>query len=160
MKNKNEEEIIASLIKALEGESREAEEDPKLLQEEQEAMEKERQEELEDIISYVSNAKPRSYTPDDDEVYSIQNKIDNQHKALENRDLEQNINLKRKTLWILLSFLGTETVFIFFYAWCQATEWWGFNLEEWSFRLLVGATITQITTMLLIAVKHLFPNHH
>lgn len=96
-------------------------------------------------------------------AYRTENKgqtIDDQlvkRKKLENDDLEQNIKLKKDTIKALFIFLLLETVIIFAYTWCQATHLLDFHLEEWSFRLLVGATIIQITTMLTIAVKHLFP---
>ena len=65
--------------------------------------------------------------------------------------------LKKQTLQLLFIFLGTETIAIFLYAFFQGVRAWNFALEEWSFNLLVSATITQITVMLVIAVKHLFP---
>lgn len=92
-----------------------------------------------------------------DESFSIANRIKARYNELKNEDFKQNIILKRRTLFALFIFLAVETVFIFYYAWCQATKWYGFELEEWSFRLLTGATITQITVMLSIAIEHLFP---
>lgn len=78
-------------------------------------------------------------------------------EKLRNVDIEQDIELKRLTLIILLWFLGVETFIIFSFAFLQATTFLNFRLEEWSFRLLVGATITQIYLMLRIAVEYLFP---
>ncbi len=78
--------------------------------------------------------------------------------ALENDALEQDILLKRNTLKTLIRFLGAETVVIFIFAFLQATKLCDFALEEWSFKLLVTATLLQITYMLQVAVKHLFPN--
>lgn len=77
--------------------------------------------------------------------------------ALENDAFEQDIALKRSTLRKLFVFLALETVVIFVFAYFQGVSFNGFVLEEWSFKLLVAATITQITVMLNIAVKHLFP---
>lgn len=78
-------------------------------------------------------------------------------EQIKNEDLKQDIKLRRFTLRILLTFLGVETFFIFLFSFMQATESLNFDLEEWSFRLLVGATITQIYLMLRIAVEYLFP---
>lgn len=78
-------------------------------------------------------------------------------ERLKNDDLEQDIKLKRLTLKILLYFLGGETIIIFIFAWFQATGWLTFSLEEWSFRIIISATITQIYLMLRIAVEYLFP---
>ncbi len=71
--------------------------------------------------------------------------------------LEQDVKLKRITLFILFGFLALETLAIFVFAFFQATSLFNFKLEEWSFKLLVTATILQITYMLQVAVKHLFP---
>jgi hypothetical protein len=89
-------------------------------------------------------------------------KIDEEvrRKGLENDALEQDTKLKKITLVILFIFLGAETVAVFAFAYLQAMEWNGFGLEEWSFKLLVSATLLQITYMLQVAVKHLFPTKH
>ena len=73
---------------------------------------------------------------------------------LENDAFEQDIKLKKRTLFILFIFLGIETIAIFVFSGLQATK--VFEMEEWSFKLLVAATISQITYMLQFAVKHLF----
>lgn len=78
-------------------------------------------------------------------------------RKLKNDDTEQDIKLKKLTLKILFGFLALETVAIFAYAFFQATRSFSFHLEEWSFKLLVSATITQITVMLYVAVRYLFP---
>lgn len=88
---------------------------------------------------------------------TISEKIKKSKEDLENEDYEQDIKLKRKTLRNLFVFLTAETIAIFLFAYWQAIKYKGFHLDEWSFRLLVGATISQITFMLSVAVKHLFP---
>jgi len=88
---------------------------------------------------------------------SIAAVLDDKRKDLENQAFAQDIKLKRLTLKILFLFLACETFAIFAYALFQGIKLWGFQLEQWSFNLLVSATITQITVMLIIAVKHLFP---
>lgn len=81
-------------------------------------------------------------------------------QKLRNDAVEQDIRLKRQTLDRLMAFLAVETGLIFVFALLQATHWFGFTLEEWSFNLLVAATISQITLMLNIAVKNLFPKQN
>jgi hypothetical protein len=79
-------------------------------------------------------------------------------KRLENDALEQDIALKKLTLKILFGFLALETIAIFAFSYFQATKFKNFALEEWSFKLLVSATLIQITYMVQVAVKHLFPS--
>lgn len=90
---------------------------------------------------------------------SIMESVERKKKELENEALAQDIELKKKTLNRLFVFLAVETFIIFAFTFFQGIKWpFAFHLEEWSFKLLVAATITQITSMLAIAVKHLFPN--
>ena len=77
---------------------------------------------------------------------------------MENEDYAQDIKLKKKTLNRLFWFLGIESLLIFIFTWYQATHWLNFSLEEWSFKLLLSSTILQITYMLQMAIKYLFPN--
>jgi hypothetical protein len=80
-------------------------------------------------------------------------------QQLENENTAQDIRLKRITIDRLFLFLVAETALIFLFAFFQAVNWPAqFQLEEWSFRLVVGATIAQITGMLFVAVRYLFPN--
>ena len=79
-------------------------------------------------------------------------------QKLRNDNAEQDIKLKRQTLERLFRFLTTETILIFLFAIAQATKWPGdFHLDETSFQIVVGATIAQITGMLFVAVRYLFP---
>jgi len=80
-----------------------------------------------------------------------------ERERLKNEDIEQDIKLKKLTLKALLGFLGGETAVIFGFAFLQATKIFGFSLEEWSFRMIIGATITQVYLMLRVAVDYLFP---
>jgi hypothetical protein len=80
-----------------------------------------------------------------------------ERKKIENRALAQDIDLKKQTLFILFGFLAIETILIFIFTFFQGVHLWGFSLEEWSFKLLIAATITQVTLMVHVAVKHLFP---
>lgn len=76
---------------------------------------------------------------------------------IENNIAEADQQLKVKTLVILFVFLSVETVVVFLLAFFQGFGWQQFQLDEWSFRIVVAATIGQITAMLTIAVQHLFP---
>lgn len=76
---------------------------------------------------------------------------------LDNKAKAQDIVLKKWTLIILFIFLAVETILVFILAFLQSYELNFYHLEEWNFRILVGSTITQITIMLQVAVKHLFP---
>jgi uncharacterized integral membrane protein len=80
-------------------------------------------------------------------------------QQLKNENAAQDIRLKRSTLDRLFWFLTIETALVFVFALLQATKQpAGFHLEDWSFRVIVGATIAQITGMLFVAVRYLFPN--
>jgi len=79
-------------------------------------------------------------------------------RKLRNDNVEQDISLKRSTLSRLFIFLTAETVVIFMFALFQAVHWPAhFALDKWSFDLLITATIAQITGMLFVAVRYLFP---
>ncbi|MGF7229563.1 MAG: hypothetical protein ACQR33_06335 [Candidatus Saccharibacteria bacterium] len=79
-------------------------------------------------------------------------------EKIKNDNAEQDITLKRNTWYRLFRFLITETTVVFILAFFQAIHWpWHFHLEDWSFKLVITATIGQITTMLYVAVRYLFP---
>jgi len=78
-------------------------------------------------------------------------------QKIKNDNAEQDIALKRLTLRLLFLFLAVETALVFLFTFAQALHFHGFQLEEWSFRTLVTATILQITGMLFAAVRYLFP---
>lgn len=80
-------------------------------------------------------------------------------KRLENDAKQQDIDLKKKTLNRLFLLLCAETVVVFIFAYWQGRENNKFTIDQWSFRLIISATILQITTMLIYAVRHLFPNN-
>lgn len=99
---------------------------------------------------------PPSQQPEVRQV-DIEQEIARKHQ-LENENTAQDIRLKRITLDRLFIFLTAETALIFLFALFQAINWPNdFYLEEGSFRLVVGATIAQITGMLFVAVRYLFP---
>lgn len=104
-----------------------------------------------------TGAEPRYAKP---EPIDISQEIARKQQ-LENENRAQDIRLKRITLDRLFWFLTVETALIFVFAFCQATNWpLDFGLEDWSFRLVVGATIAQITGMLFVAVRYLFPTNN
>lgn len=104
-------------------------------------------------VATSTPATPGPRTSIEDEI----TKEEVRARKLINDDKAQDIKLKKLTLNRLFIFLGAETVAIFLFALLQATGWLGFKLEEWSFNLLIGATIAQITAMLFAAVRYLFP---
>ncbi len=119
-----------------------------------------RQEEELDQINVLLNQKKSedltSYTPLVAKK-EISTEIDDRARELENKAFEQDIKLKKISLFTLFFFLAFETVAIFAFAYFQAVGFNGFKLEQWSFNLLVSATIAQITYMVQMTVKHLFP---
>lgn len=76
---------------------------------------------------------------------------------LENDGAEKDQDHKGKTLNRLFRLLYGETTLIFVLTFLQGFKWHGFNLDNWTLRVVVTATLGQITAMLLIAVRHLFP---
>jgi len=104
----------------------------------------------------LEKAKPASAISEARKI-DINDEIARERK-IKNDNAEQDIGLKRKTLIILFVFLAVETLLIFIFAFFQAIgRPDGFSLDEISFRLLLGATIAQITGMLFVAVRYLFP---
>lgn len=109
----------------------------------------------ESIQSSLSHSQPlQKVWPPEDKQVNLQQELAKK-EALKNRALEQDIQLKKLTLMILFLFLSLETIAVFTFAYLQGSG--AIKIEEWSFRLLLGATILQITIMLQVAVKSLFP---
>lgn len=110
---------------------------------------------VEDLVSFKSKLKKSKLK---EKRVSLEDTI-TEKEGIKNIGRRQDINLKKKTLAFLCGLLSIETIVIFLFSFFQATKYpMSFHLEEWSFKLLVAATISQITIMLLIAVKHLFPD--
>ncbi len=111
-----------------------------------------------DVLHEVAN-RPTHQTvaPKTAERIDIEQEIARERK-IKNDNAEQDIALKRTTLNRLFRFLTIETALIFLLAFFQGIHWpHHFHLEDWSFKLLVTATIAQITGMLFVAVRYLFP---
>lgn len=75
----------------------------------------------------------------------------------ENENLKSDQDLKKKTLVLLFILLFFETLIIFIIAFLQGLRAWHFDLDKLTLRIVVVATLTQISAMLTIAVRHLFP---
>ena len=123
-----------------------------------------------DLLDQLQDVRvvPQVYTKSEarkDEVNTVANTpsidINNEiarEQKLKNDNVEQDIQLKRSTLDRLFVFLTAETALIFAFAFFQAIRWpFHFHLEEWSFKLVLTVTILQITGMLYVAVRYLFP---
>lgn len=78
-------------------------------------------------------------------------------QKIENDNREKDQRLKEQTLRKLFNFLWAETIVIFGLAFLQGFGLHRFKIDQWSFRIVVTATLGQITAMLTIAVRHLFP---
>ncbi len=111
---------------------------------------------ISELRSIVEKATPANVTPQRGAPLRIPDVIA-ERRRLQNEALQQDIKLKKTTLNRLFFLLVGETIIIFMFSAFQGFRLWGFLLEEWNFRILVTATLTQISVMLSIAVKHLFP---
>lgn len=103
---------------------------------------------------------PVAAPPDAAEKSPVNDQIRKEEARLvriENDIREKDQKLKERTLTLLFSFLGAETGIVFLIAFLQGYHSAGFNLDEWSLRLLLAATIVQTVSMLTIAIRHLFP---
>jgi hypothetical protein len=111
-----------------------------------------------DVLHEVANrSTPQTTARAATERIDIEQEIARERK-IKNDNAEQDIELKRMTLNRLFRFLIAETALIFLLAFFQGIHWpHYFHLEDWSFKLLVAATIAQITGMLFVAVRYLFP---
>ena len=78
-------------------------------------------------------------------------------ESIKNDNMESDQRMKRGSLIVLFAFLGLETVAVIVIIFLQGFKN-DFYIEEWSFRVFMGATLTQIATMLHTAIKHLFPD--
>lgn len=116
-----------------------------------------REPDVDHYFQVLEKAKPVSTSDENQKKIDINEEIARERK-IKNDNAEQDIGLKRTTLITLFVFLAIETGLIFLFALFQAIgRPDGFILQEGSFRLLVGATIAQITGMLFVAVRYLFP---
>lgn len=111
---------------------------------------------LKEAAKSATNASQTSNSIfNDQKPVTFDEKVRKQRIANDNAEKDQ--KLKEITLNKLFRFLGVETAVIFLLAFLQGSTWSRFKLDPWSFRLLTTATLGQITAMLTIAVRHLFP---
>jgi hypothetical protein len=116
---------------------------------------------LGDLSSLFNNLEPIQSKSTRPKSQTFSKKLENaRRKSIENDNLENDQRLKKISLIILFVFLSIETVAIFVLAFFQGfgdgENGW-FYLDAWSFRLVMAGTLGQITAMLTIAIKHLFP---
>jgi len=104
-----------------------------------------------DDVQFAPHSSPTSLPP-----VTLDEKI--RRQQIENDNIEKDQRLKETTLRILFYFLTAETIVIFTLAFFQGFQTGEFHLEEWSFRLVIAGTLSQIAAMLIIAVKNLFPS--
>lgn len=110
-----------------------------------------------DVLEKVQVSQPAGKPFEPQPKIDINDEIARERK-IKNDNAEQDITLKRMTLMVLFIFLAIETALIFVIAFMQGLGLpHHFHLEEWSFKLVVTATLAQITGMLFVAVRYLFP---
>lgn len=91
------------------------------------------------------------------EQYVLREGIANDRLQAENENLRNDQQLKENTLKLLFIFLGAETMIIFAITILQGFHTLNFDLDDVTLRIVVVASLAQISTMLTIAVRHLFP---
>ncbi len=86
--------------------------------------------------------------------------LDNEKKQTENSLINKNQSLKKLTLILLFVLLFVESIALFVLAFFQGFKYYGFDLDAITLRIIVVASLAQISAMLTIAVRHLFPSNH
>lgn len=84
--------------------------------------------------------------------------LNNDKKERENDLISKNQGLKKLTLILLFILLFAESVTLFVLTFFQGFKFKGFELDLWTLRIIVVASLAQISAMLTIAVRHLFPS--
>ncbi|MNY37597.1 hypothetical protein D3C86_1721710 [compost metagenome] len=83
--------------------------------------------------------------------------LDNEKKQAENGLINKNQTLKKLTLILLFILLFVESIALFVLAFFQGFKFYGFDLDDITLRIIIVASLVQISAMLTIAVRHLFP---
>jgi hypothetical protein len=112
------------------------------------------------LLRKATTDEPAAGPPEIPEQSPVSDQIRKEQARLariENDIREKDQTLKEQTLRLLFAFLAAETVVVFGIALMQGFRIFGFELDEWSLRLLLAATIVQTVSMLTIAIRHLFP---
>jgi hypothetical protein len=114
-----------------------------------------------DFTSWIESSSPIKISTEPTSIRKEIREIDEEKRAkqIDNDAKQQDIELKKKTLNRLFLLLCAETIVVFVFAYWQGRTDNNFSLDQWSFRIIISATILQITTMLIYAVRHLFPNN-
>ncbi|HSW90166.1 MAG TPA: hypothetical protein VLH19_04825 [Patescibacteria group bacterium] len=137
----------------------------KQLKQRQKALEKAQDELKNELILSLNKIDRKEIPEPKEEPISIEDELARREK-LKNEDLAQDIKLKSFTIKALFIFLAIETLVVFIFMLFQALGRtlvigeFSFHLDEWGFRVMIGATITQITVMLKIAIEYLFPKRN
>lgn len=84
--------------------------------------------------------------------------LNNDKKEREIDLISKNQSLKKLTLILLFVLLFAESLVLFVLAFFQGFSFYGFELDLWTLRIIVVASLIQISAMLTIAVQHLFPS--
>ena len=84
--------------------------------------------------------------------------LNNDKKESEIDLISKNQKLKKLTLILLFILLFAESITLFVLAFFQGFKTHNFELDTWTLRIVVVATLVQISAMLTIAVRHLFPS--
>jgi hypothetical protein len=92
-----------------------------------------------------------------DEARVRARELDNEKKHTENELINKNQTLKKLTLILLFILLFVESIALFVLTFFQGFEFYGFDLDPITLRIIVVASLVQISAMLMIAVQHLFP---
>lgn len=85
--------------------------------------------------------------------------LDNEKKQAENGLINKNQALKQLTLILLFILLFVESITLFVLTFFQGFKFYNFDLDHITLRIVIVATLVQISAMLTIAVRHLFPAH-
>lgn len=113
---------------------------------------------LGDLISELKKSTTSKPQKAHEESKTFDSKAERARKdKIRNDNLESDQKMKKWSLVALFIFLGIETIAVFFIVFFQGFKTSGFQIEEWNFRLVIGGTLIQITAMLEVAIKHLFP---
>ncbi len=82
-----------------------------------------------------------------------------QMERLKARDLEGDIEEKKKFAWHAYKLAWTWLVFLIVLTWLQAVpDWFSFKLDEWAFRILSTSVTAAVFGFAYLIGKYLFPS--
>jgi hypothetical protein len=83
---------------------------------------------------------------------------DVRRKLLANQDFANDIKEKRRFAKFAYRVSGAWVAFLMIIIWCQAVpDWFGFELPEWAFGLVVGSLTLSVFGFAFLVGKYLFP---